>query len=57
MEYGRVRATLAHKGKPVGPLDTLIAGHALAMDVIFVTHNTREFSRVESLRVEDWVSR
>jgi tRNA(fMet)-specific endonuclease VapC len=55
MQYGPIRASLARRGKPIGPLDTLIASHALAIDVILVTHNTREFGRVEGLRVEDWL--
>jgi tRNA(fMet)-specific endonuclease VapC len=55
MHYAEVRASLARRGKPIGPLDTLIAGHAIAADAILVTHNTREFSRVESLRLEDWI--
>ena len=56
-QYGRLRAVLVRKGKPIGSLDTLIAAHALAIDAILVTHNTREFARVEGLRLEDWVSR
>lgn len=55
MSYGQVRASLARRGKPIGPLDTLIAGHARALDAILVTHNTREFAQVENLRVEDWI--
>jgi tRNA(fMet)-specific endonuclease VapC len=55
LEYGNVRASLAKRGTPIGPLDTLIGGHALAVDAVLVTHNTREFSRIESLRLEDWV--
>jgi tRNA(fMet)-specific endonuclease VapC len=54
MTYGRVRASLAQKGQPIGPLDSLIGSHALEIDVVLVTHNTREFSRIEGLRVEDW---
>jgi tRNA(fMet)-specific endonuclease VapC len=53
--YGRVRASLARRGTPIGPLDTLIGSHALALDITLVTHNTREFSRIEGLRLEDWV--
>ena len=53
--YGIVRAGLEKKGRPIGSLDTLIAAHALVLDVILVTHNTREFSRVEGLRLEDWL--
>ena len=50
-----MRAGLEASGKPVGPLDTLIAAHALSLDLTLVTHNTREFSRVPRLRVESWV--
>lgn len=49
-----VRATLRRAGKPIGELDALIAGHALALDLVLVTHNTREFARVARLVVEDW---
>ena len=52
--YGDVRASLAKRGTPIGPLDTLIAAHALQLDVVLVTHNIREFSRIDGLRLEDW---
>jgi tRNA(fMet)-specific endonuclease VapC len=54
MRYGDVRASLERCGRPIGPLDTLIGSHAHALDVILVTHNTREFSQIEGLRLEDW---
>ena len=54
--YGHVRAQLSRHGIPIGPLDTIIWAHALSLDVILVTHNTREFSLIESLRVEDWLA-
>ena len=54
--YGAIRADLEREGRPIGPLDTLIAAHALSLDVPLVTNNTREFARVEGLRVEDWTS-
>jgi tRNA(fMet)-specific endonuclease VapC len=54
--HGQLRASLERRGTPIGPLDTLIGAHAAALDVILVTHNTREFSRVDSLRLEDWTS-
>ena len=54
MRYGEVRASLARGGKPIGPLDTLIGSHARSLDVILVTHNTREFARIDDLRIEDW---
>ena len=51
---GLTRAALESKGQPIGPLDILIAGIALAQDAILVTHNTREFARIPGLRLEDW---
>ncbi|MEF2280135.1 type II toxin-antitoxin system VapC family toxin [Deinococcus sp. YIM 134068] len=51
---GEVRSVLEQQGTPIGALDTLIAAHALALDLTLVTHNTREFGRVEGLRVENW---
>jgi tRNA(fMet)-specific endonuclease VapC len=51
---GRVRAELRRAGTPIGPYGTLIAGHALALDLTAVTRNPREFERVPGLRVEDW---
>jgi len=51
---GQIRAQLAALGTPIGSNDLLIAAIALANNVTLVTHNTREFSRVEDLRIEDW---
>ena len=51
---GAVRAALAAAGAGIGPYDVLIAGQALARRVTLVTHDLREFGRVEGLRVEDW---
>lgn len=53
-EYGLIRADLARSGTPVGPNDLLIAATARAYDLVLVSHNVREFSRVVGLRVEDW---
>lgn len=53
-EYGKVRTELERKGTPIGPMDTLIAAHARAENLILVTNNTREFNRVEGLNVENW---
>lgn len=55
--YGQVRAALEGRGRPIGPMDTLIAAHALSLDATIVTHNLREFSRIPDLRVEDWLAR
>lgn len=52
--YGVVRAALEQAGKTIGPLDLMIAAHALAIDATLVTHNTREFKRVLGLEIEDW---
>lgn len=54
--YGVVRAFLKSRGMPIGPLDTLIAAHALALNAIVVTNNVDEFLRVPDLRVEDWLA-
>ena len=55
IRYGEVRASLTRRGRPIGPLDTLIGSHAHVLEVILVTHNTREFSRIDDLRLEDWI--
>ena len=55
VRYGFVRAKLEAAGKPIGPLDTLIAAHALSLGVVLVTNNLREFRRVPGLTVEDWL--
>ena len=53
-QAGRVRASLARLGTPIGPYDVLIAGQAIARDLMLVTHNTAEFSRIQDLRIEVW---
>ena len=55
--YGRVRAALDRTGTPIGPLDTLIASHALSLGVTLVTNNEREYLRVAGLLVENWQAR
>lgn len=52
--YGRIRATLERAGAPIGPLDNLIAAHALSLGVMLVTNNVRELERVPNLSIEDW---
>lgn len=52
--YGEVRAALEQKGTPIGPLDTQIAAHALALGVTLVSNNVREFKRVPKLKLENW---
>ena len=54
--YGELRALLEQRGTPIGPLDILIAAHALSTGRILATHNSREFRRVPGLKVEDWLA-
>jgi tRNA(fMet)-specific endonuclease VapC len=49
-----LRATLERLGRPIGPLDNLLAGTALAHQATFVTRNLKEFSRVRGLEVVSW---
>ena len=55
-DYGLIRADLAAQGKLIGANDLMIAAIARAHELILVTHNTGEFSRVAGLRLEDWES-
>jgi len=54
--YGTLRAELERRGTPIGPLDTLIAAHALSLNALLVTHNTREFEQVRGLQMADWAT-
>jgi tRNA(fMet)-specific endonuclease VapC len=53
---GQLRAELKKLGKPIGPYDQMIAGHARSLGLILVTNNEREFERVPGLRTENWVA-
>lgn len=53
--YGVIRAELERQGRPIGPLDMLIAAHALALGCTLVTNNVREFERVPGLQIENWI--
>lgn len=53
--YGTIKDTLKRQGTPIGDMDTMIAAHALAEDLILVTHNTRHFDKVPGLKLEDWL--
>ncbi|MBF0998285.1 MAG: type II toxin-antitoxin system VapC family toxin [Lachnospiraceae bacterium] len=52
--YGKIRADLEKKGRPIGPLDMMIAGHGQSLGYTVVTNNVKEFSRVTALRIENW---
>ncbi len=51
---GQVRSKLERIGQPIGSYDLLIAGIALAHNLTIVTRNSREFERVDGLRIENW---
>lgn len=53
--YADIRHTLERNGRPIGPNDLFIAAHARALGRILVTDNTREFTRVPMLSVENWL--
>jgi len=54
--YGHIRSRLENKGTLIGSMDMLIAAHALSLGVALVTNNTREFKRIPSLKLEDWMA-
>jgi tRNA(fMet)-specific endonuclease VapC len=53
--FGAVASVLRRAGSPIGSLDTLIAAHALALGLVLVSNNTRHFSRVSGLKLENWL--
>jgi tRNA(fMet)-specific endonuclease VapC len=53
--YGQHRQALKQAGTPIGDLDLLIAAHALAENLTLVTNNTREFERIDGLKLENWL--
>ena len=52
--FGRIRSYLKRSGSLIGPYDMLIAAQAISKNLILVTNNTAEFSRIQNLRLEDW---
>lgn len=56
-EYGGIRAELESAGQPIGGNDLLIGAHAYALRLILVTDNTKEFSRIRRLTIENWLER
>lgn len=53
--YGFIRAQLKKEGQIIGNNDLLIAAHARSVSAVLVTNNTKEFSRIPDLTIEDWV--
>ncbi len=54
--YARIKGELMARGQIIGPMDLLIAAHALALDATLVTNNLREFKRVKGLKLENWLN-
>jgi tRNA(fMet)-specific endonuclease VapC len=54
--YGEIRSELEAKGLIIGPLDLLIAAHALSEQLVLVTNNEKEFNRIPSLKIENWAN-
>jgi tRNA(fMet)-specific endonuclease VapC len=54
--YGDVRSKLEKQGKPIGNNDLWIAAHALTLELVLITNNVKEFSRVPHLKLENWVT-
>jgi tRNA(fMet)-specific endonuclease VapC len=57
VHYAKIRHALHVSGKPIGPNDLFIAAHARSLGLTLVTDNIREFSRVDGLKVENWIER
>ena len=55
IHFGQIRAELARSGRPIGPYDLMIAGHARSRGLVLVSNNARELQRVPGLRLENWV--
>jgi len=53
-EYGEIRTCLQKNGNLIGNMDMLIAAHAKSLSMTLVTNNTREFGRVNDLKIQDW---
>ncbi len=53
-QYGQIRALLEAKGRPIGPMDMLLAAQAKSRDLVLVTNNEKEFGKVEGLKIENW---
>ena len=54
IHYGKIRAYLEKQGTPIGPLDMMIAAHAISLGYTVVTNNIKEFQRVPDLKLENW---
>jgi tRNA(fMet)-specific endonuclease VapC len=57
LKYAEIRWELEKKGLKIGDMDMFIAATALEEDLIIVTGNTDHFSRIEGLKIENWMER
>ncbi len=55
--YGKIRVQFEKQGSSIGQLDMLIAAHALSENLILITNNVKEFIRIKSLQIENWVEK
>lgn len=55
ISYGKIRSILKKNGQLIGPIDMLLAGQAIAKNLIFVTNNIKEFERVNDLQLQNWI--
>ena len=56
-EYAKIRVELENKGLIIGAYDLQIAAHAKSLNAILVTNNTKELSRINGLKLENWIKR
>ncbi len=56
LAYGKIRAELERRGKPLGSMDILIAAQAIAQNFTLITHKLKEFERIPALRCESWLA-
>jgi tRNA(fMet)-specific endonuclease VapC len=52
--YGDIRFQLEKRGRPIGPLDLLIAAHAISQNLVLITNNDKEFRQIKKLKIENW---
>lgn len=55
VEFGRIKAGLEKKGNIIGPMDLLISAQAVSRNMTLVTNNTKEFDRIDGLKIENWI--
>lgn len=54
VEFGKIKARLEREGRIIGPMDLLISAQALSKEMTLVTNNTKEFERIDGLKLENW---